>query len=41
MKNFNILGVRWKIQLIEEGSWKTNIERGDCLKKGSLDSLPI
>ena len=28
MKNFNILGVYWKILLLEGGSRKTNIEGG-------------
>ena len=28
MKNFNILGVHWKMQLLGVGSWKTNIEGG-------------
>ena len=41
MKNFNILGVHWKIWLLKRGggggggSWKTNIEGGDCLKRGA------
>ena len=28
MKNFDILGVNWKIQLLGGGSRKTNIEGG-------------
>ena len=28
MKNFNILEVHWKIQLLEGGSQKTNVEGG-------------
>ena len=36
MKNFNILGVHGKIRLLGGGpSWKTNIEVGDCLKRGA------
>ena len=35
MKNFNILGVHWKIQFLEGGSRKTNIEGGNCLKRGA------
>ena len=35
MKNFNILGVHWKIRLLRGGPWKTNIEEGDCLKRGA------
>ena len=37
MKNFNILGVHWKIGLLggkEEGSSKNNIEGGLPKKKG-------
>ena len=33
MKNFNIFGVHWKIQLLGVGSWKTNIEEGGLPKK--------
>ena len=45
MKNFNILRVHWKIQLLGRGggrggSQKTNIE-GGLPKKGALDSLQI
>ena len=40
MKNFDILGIHWKIQLLGESSWKTNIE-GGLPKKGGLDSLQI
>ena len=39
MKNFNILGVHWKVWLLG-GSQKTNIE-GRLPKKGGLDSLLI
>ena len=37
MNNFNILGVHWKIWLLrgEGGLRKTNIEGGDCLKRGA------
>ena len=38
MKNFNILGVHWKIQLLG-GSQETNIEGGDCIKRGELGQL--
>ena len=41
MKNFNILGVHWKIRILEGGSQKTNIEEGGLPKKGGLDSFPI
>ena len=34
MKNFNILGVHWKIWLLRGSSWKTNIERGLPKKRG-------
>ena len=34
MKNFNILGVHWKIQLWKGGGRTTNIEGRDCLKGG-------
>ena len=36
MKNFNILGVHRKIQLLGErgSSRKTSVEEGGCLKKG-------
>ena len=33
------MGAHWKIQLLGGGvggSWKTNIVRGDCQKKGGL-----
>ena len=41
MKNFNILGVHWKIRLLGVGgSRKTNVE-GGLPKKGALVSLPI
>ena len=38
MKNFNILGVHWKIRLLigGGGSQKTNIEAGDYLKRGRV-----
>ena len=40
MKNFNIIWVHFF-----RGGWgclqKTNIEGGDCLKRGDLDSLQI
>ena len=35
MKNFNILGIPWKIQLLGGSSQKTNIE-GGLPKKGGL-----
>ena len=37
MKNFNVLGVHWKIWLLRGGggSRRTNIEGGDCLKRGA------
>ena len=43
MKTVNILGVHWKIRLLEGGSRKTNIEGGGAFPKkgGSLDSLLI
>ena len=48
MKNFNILGVHWKIQLLGGGGvHKKPIQRGGLPKKGGLpkmgglDSLPI
>ena len=36
MKNFNILGVRWKVRLLEgrRGSRKTKIEGGNSVKGG-------
>ena len=35
MKNFNNLGVNWKIQFLEGGdNKKNNIEGKDCLKRG-------
>ena len=40
MKNFNILRVYWKIQLLGGSSRKTNVEEG-LPKKGDLDILPI
>ena len=40
MKNFNILGFTEKSDFNEGCSRKTNIEKGDCLKRG-LDSLLI
>ena len=40
MKNFNILGVHWKVQLL--GGFMKNQYRGwDCLKRWGLDSLSI
>ena len=36
IKNCNILGVHWKIQLFGDSSQKINIESGDSLKKGGL-----
>ena len=36
MKNFNVLGVHWKIRLLRGYSQKTNIEGGDCLKRGDF-----
>ena len=41
MKNFDILGVRWKIWLLEGRVRKKPIDRGGLLKKGGLDSLQI
>ena len=37
MKNFYVLGVHWKIQLLGGDSQKNNIEGrlGDCLKRGA------
>ena len=35
MKNFNIFGVHWKIQLLRGGSQKTNTEERDYLKRGA------
>ena len=29
------MGVHWKIGLLKGGSRKTNIEEGDCLKRGA------
>ena len=40
MKNFNILGFTEKSDFNGGCSRKTNIEKGDCLKRG-LDSLLI
>ena len=37
INNFKIFGLHWKIQFSEGeagGSQKTNIKRGDCLKRG-------
>ena len=40
MKNFNILGIHWKTQLLGGGGVHENWYRGgDCLKKGGLDSF--
>ena len=36
MKNFNVLGVHWKIGLLEGGLWKTNIEEEFRKKEGEL-----
>ena len=37
MKNLNVFGVHWKIRdLRKGGSWKTNVEGGDCWKRGRL-----
>ena len=33
MKNFNILGVHWKIWLLRGGSWKKQYRGRDCLKR--------
>ena len=43
MKNFNILGIHWKTQLLGGGGGvhKKLIQRGDCIEKGGLDSLQI
>ena len=40
MKNFNILGVHWKIRLLREGggSQKTNTEGGDCVFEGRVET---
>ena len=35
------MGVHWKVQLLGGGSQKTDIEGGDCLKMGWVDSLFI
>ena len=35
MKNLNVFGVHWKIQLLEGDSRKTNIEGGLSKKKGA------
>ena len=32
MKNFNILGVHWKIQFLGGRSYEKPIQMGDCLK---------
>ena len=34
IKNFNIMGVHWKIQFLEGGARKSNIG-GNCLKMGA------
>ena len=39
MKNINILGIHWKIQLLDGGSWKTNIEGGWLAKEGGLEQF--
>ena len=41
MKNFSILGFHWKIRLLGGGSQKTNIEEGDCLKRGAWPVFPF
>ena len=41
MKNFNILGVHWKIQLLEGKFTKNQYREGDCLESGGLDILQI
>ena len=41
MKNFNILGVQWKIWLLGGEFTKNNIAGGDCLKKEGLNSFKI
>ena len=33
MKNFNIVGVHWKIRILE-GVYEKPIYRGNCLKRG-------
>ena len=38
MKNFNIFGVHWKIQLLG-GVHEKPISRGDCLKREGLEQL--
>ena len=35
MKNFNIMGVHWKIQFSRVGFHKKPIYRGDCMKRGA------
>ena len=35
MKNFNIMGVHWKIQFSRVGFTKKPIYRGDCLRRGA------
>ena len=36
MKNVSILGVHWKIQLLEGGAHEKSIKRGGLPKKGGL-----
>ena len=36
MKNFNILGVHWKIQHLGDGSSQKTDREGDYLKRGAL-----
>ena len=35
MKNFNVMGVHWKIRFLGPGAWKTNILAMKCLKRGA------
>ena len=39
MKNFNILGVHWKIQLLGGGGLEKPIYKGGLPKKGQLGQL--
>ena len=44
MKNFNILGIHWKIQFLEGHGGRVHekaIQSRWLLKNGGLDSLPI
>ena len=41
MKNFNILGFHWKIQVLGEGVHEKLIQKGGLPKMEGLDSLQI